>query len=342
MAAGFKTATVRSADVPATQTDFPTYVDLARLGVTTLAEAQSVRVYANEAKTTEWAREIVSLTEMHVKVPSLTSSAVIYVDWDGVRADYGVGATYGRNAVWSNGFQAVFHLQEDPTASAPQFADSTGNGRNLTAQGSMTSGDSVAGKLNGQAIDFDGSNDALRNTTWTWGGNAVTLTGWSKSKTPNQGSDWVGFHSGTGQRFANHGPWSDGVWYWDYGTVPGTGRVSTSYTSYNDAWTHVALVSSGSANTFRGIYFNGVLANSIAGSNQPSPAPSNFAVGSADTGRFNKGEIDEVRIADGVRTANWITTEYNNQNAEATFWGTWTDAGGGGFNPAFAHRRLLL
>ena len=47
MASGFKQATVNAADVPASQTDFPSYVDLSRLGITTLAEAQSVRVYAD-------------------------------------------------------------------------------------------------------------------------------------------------------------------------------------------------------------------------------------------------------------------------------------------------------
>ena len=99
MAAGFKLATVNSARVPSTQTNFPAYVDLSRLGITTLAEAQSVRVYADSSKTTEWAREIVSATEMHVKVPSLTSTVTMYVDYDGVRSDYAVTDTFGRNAV---------------------------------------------------------------------------------------------------------------------------------------------------------------------------------------------------------------------------------------------------
>jgi len=38
--------------------------------------------------------------------------------------------------------------------------------------------------------------------------------------------------------------------------------------------------------------------------------------------------VDEFRIMSGIQTDNWTTTEYNNQNAESTFWGTWTDAGG--------------
>jgi len=333
--------TIDNTKVDATLTDYPLYVDLsdmpANFWSTVAAGGGDIRVYEADG-ITELAREVVycdtatDTGELHIKVPSVsgTVDTVVKIDVDGIRSDYGVAATYGRNAVWSNGFQAVFHLQEDPTTSAPQFADSTGNGRNLTAQGSMTSGDSVAGKLSGKGIDFDGINDALRNTAWTWGGGAVTLTGWNKSRTPNQGSDWVGFNaSSTLNRFSNHGPWSDGNWYWDYGNALGAGRISTSYTSYNNAWTHVALVSSGSANTFRGIYFNGALVNSIAGSSSPASNPTNFAIGSGDVGRFNKGEIDEVRIAEGVRAATWISTEYNNQNSTSTFYVVTTESSSG-------------
>ena len=128
MAAGFKQATVNAASVPSTQTNFPAYVDLSRLGITTLAEAQSVRVYADSGKVTEWAREIVSATEMHVKVPSLTSTVTMYVDWDGVSADYAVTDTYGRNAVWSS-YSTVIHNGG--------ATDSTGNST-LSANGGVT------------------------------------------------------------------------------------------------------------------------------------------------------------------------------------------------------------
>jgi len=39
-----------------------------------------------------------------------------------------------------------------------------------------------------------------------------------------------------------------------------------------------------------------------------------------------------VRMAINGLSANWVTTEYNNQSDEATFWGTWSDVGGGGAN----------
>lgn len=67
-----------------------------------------------------------------------------------------------------------------------------------------------------------------------------------------------------------HIPWTDNILYWDYGRQYGTGRVSTSYASYIGKLTNIALVSEGIAGLFRGIYFNGVLANSIASSDGPS------------------------------------------------------------------------
>jgi len=54
------------------------------------------------------------------------------------------------------------------------------------------------------------------------------------------------------------------------------------------------------------------------------------------------GKIGEARLKDSALSANWITTEYNNQNDEAAFWGTWTDAGGGATANNSARRMLLM
>ena len=106
-----RVATVRAADVPATQTDFPFYVDLGRVGATalTLADAQSSRWYTDTDLVTQMAREIVSLTEGHGKYASLTSTSKIAIDYDGIRADYAVGDTFGRNNVWS-AYRGIYHL----------------------------------------------------------------------------------------------------------------------------------------------------------------------------------------------------------------------------------------
>jgi len=334
MAAGFKTATVRSGDVPATQTDFPTYVDLDRLGITTLAEAESVRVYADSAKTTEWAREIVSATEMHVKVPSLTSTVEIFVDWDGVRADYAVGATYGRNAVWVD-YEGVWHLGEAVNNSSDGYLDSTGNGNHGTGRSmALAAVDSPTGK--GQ--DFDGAADGITVPSSSsidapTTNQKLTISSWIKK-------DAVG---GTPQDYIVGGLNTYSI---IHGYVRNTYELFSSGLRYtigvvtDTDWNYIATSFDNSANTS---------ISSVNGSNSTSSeggslstASNNFIIGAASASNNFNGKISEVRVRSDVLSGNWFTTEYNNQNAEATFWGTWTDAGGGGGGAAQAARRGVI
>jgi len=321
MAAGFKTATVNATDVPSTQTNFPSYVDLDRLGITTLAEAESIRVYADEAKTVEWAREIVSATEMHVKVPSLTSTVDIYVDWDGVRSDYATTATYGRNNVWSD-YAGVFHQDS--------VVDSSGNGDGTAV--SITN-NSTNGKI-GDGAGFNGSGSRLDIGTNRQTPDGYTLSSWVKtSATSNQMLFSSAFGSGS----------SNFMWYLFYYNASGTMRLQGLAV---DGSTNDYLTSGGGSISFstfthvavthnlvnQKIYLNGALRDT--GSTVSFSGINNIArktyIGaySVNNGYVLNGSMDESRICTLPRSADWLETEYNNQNDEATFWGTWTDAGG--------------
>ena len=314
MAAGFKQATVNSARVPSTQSNFPTYVDLSRLGITTLAEAQSVRVYADSGKTTEWAREIVSLSQMWVKVPSLTSTVSIYVDYDGVRADYATTDTYGRNAVWSD-YTGAWHL-EGTTGSTGTY-DLTDNGTT-----------SRAGKI-GDGRDFGGASEDDRLQTSTDA--PTTLNTWTASAWvyPDVLGDYEGIFSklsttrdgaGANQNFILicH---NDGT----IGANPGGSWVFSSAASISaGSWYHFQWVRSGSQIAY---YVNGVARGTSTFSNSNSSGFKFFIgswVSTVSDYRLN-GAIDSVRFIQSALTANWITTEYNNQNDEADFWGTWSN-----------------
>ena len=116
----------------------------------------------------------------------------------------------------------------------------------------------------------------------------------------------------------------------------------------NNVWRH-SVITIGSGDTDPLMYLDGT-GTSV---NLRVPAyqidPTNYAFSSLNKpllfgaertkGVFGVFSMGEVRLRDFVQTANWITTEYNNQNDEAAFWGTWTDAGGGGSTPAQAARR---
>jgi len=318
-----KTATVNASDVPATQTNFPAYVDLSRVGITTLAEAQSVRCYSDEAKTTELAREIVSATEMHVKIPSLTSTFQIWVDYDGVRSDYAVTDTYGRNAVWSD-YDFVSHDGGG--------TDSTGN-HTTSNTGSLSAG-GVSGQL-GTATDFNGSSQFFSIDSYygPQGSGDKFTSAWINTSQASAGAIiQMGDGGATGQDWMFRGEDND-IW----------GRFSSAtialVTDFNDGnWHLVRLVQTGTTLADMKLYSDTAVQN---GSGSTVISHTNTAdevrIGNRQAAAsYFDGVIDEVRIAAFDSSGNWHTTEYNNQSDEAGFWGTWTTAGGGGGGGAAA------
>lgn len=342
MAAGFKQATVNATDVPATQTDFPSYVALARLGITTLAEAQSVRVYADSAKTIEWAREIVSVTEMHVKVPSLTSTVEIFVDFDGVRADYAVSATYGRNAVWT-GYKAVYHMEE----SSGNLTDATGNGHTANVNGTPTYG--ITAKF-GKGVRFSASTQYFELATVTSVSNgAYTISSWAKPDTTAVNGDpnlysavrTAGTHT---DGFIQYQPGRDGTAGKAFYRQSQAAENRVEGTSdMRGIWNHMVAVRE--STTAARLLINGSVEDNTPLGNSASWTSATERIGQFASSNLNQpydGDAAELRLSTVAQTNNWISTEHNNQNAESTFWGTWTDAGGGGGGAAQTARRGVV
>ena len=313
----FKTATVNASDVPSTQTDFPSYVDLDRIGVTTLAEAQSIRVYADEAKTVEWAREIVSATEMHVKVPSLTSTVDIYVDWDGVRSDYATTATYGAEAVWGD-YSVVYHFDEN---TGTLGADSSGNFDSTLSTSSLWSsggkiGNAVAGSSSQRITSGFSVAGFSALTAQMWLTTPTSLSTFQVAQGQNASSDYnfrIAAFSGALQA--------------DFNNAAGTPtRINLGGSTGTYHLVHMTWDGTTAAGFRDGVSKGTSTLASLRGSSI------DFSVLNRDSSSNNpwQGTADEIRVSPSDLSANWIETEYNNQNDEATFWGTWTDAGGGG------------
>ena len=318
MAAGFKQATINASDVPSTQTNFPAYVDLSRLGITTLAEAQSVRCYSDAAKTTELAREIVSVSEMHVKIPSLTSTFTLYVDWDGTSSEYAVTDTYGRNNVWTD-YDIVLH--------ADGLVDSTGK-RTITEFGTVSY---TAGQI-GDGFSYGTSYPRTADAADLDYTSNFYLSCWVKRTSTTTRDTIISKNSWT----VNTGYW---IFFGDGGNTlnintPGSSfSVFTMTSSFTTgSFQHMVIKKTGGVD-FKS-YRNGAIDATVA-------QTGNFRVNATEV-RFGQrfdfsdpflGTIDELRLTDTLFSDDWIETEYNNQNDEATFWGTWTDAGAGG--PAF-------
>ena len=342
-----RVATVRAADVPASQTNMPVFFDIGRIGATalTLAEANSLRVYTDTDLVTQMAREIVSATEGHAKYPSLTSTSKIAMDFDGIRADYAVTDTFGRNNVWT-GHTAVYHLNE----SSGNASDSTVNAYTLTNTNTVGYATS---KINNGA-DFTSTNPdkRLTYTTDTMGigaTGAITFGGWVRATEEVTSADF-GVRSLFFKLISGASGSEISVIYEFNG---GTRRLrfqragSANSLQYHTVtlgivdFNHIQITFDGS--TVKG-YLNGVEVTSVANSGTQNIGSQGTFIGVFNTANIGywRGLIDETRVSQSARSANWITTEYNNQNAESTFWGTWSTFGGGGFTPTpLMHMRMM-
>jgi hypothetical protein len=303
--------TPKAGKVTGTHTNFPVYMDFSAMGITTLAEAQSVRCYTDAGLTTEIAREVVSATEGHAKVPSLSSASEIYADYDGIRADYAVTDTYGRNAVWSD-YGASARLDD--------VVDSTG-GFSWTNTGGMTF---EAGKF-GSSVRSDGANGKrLGGSAFGYSysqANPFTWSFWMKQNElaskyivdvfPASGSRRVLLYSDTPSGGQNR-----------YRAFFNGAEVVSPYINHN-TWHKFDLVKVDGAHTGR-LYLNGALVGSVAFGSL-TYANSNITSLTAPGDNLNAGvngnvNIDNFSAIATEVSADWITTEYNNQNDVVDFW----------------------
>lgn len=323
--------------ISSSETDFPIYVKPSAIdgwGALTTAEAESIRIYADEAKTTELPREVVSSDEIHVKKGTLANGDSIYVDYDGVRSDYAVTATFGAQNAWNSNYLFVGHSGD----ASGGVADSTGNNNDHnTIEGNPTFGQT--GKL-GDAIDYDGAGDAIEGaftrpvnlTVSAWinpdgtngryiysaddSGSGTRSWQFDKKRTSNV-LGFTGFVGGSIQEVTSTASFSAGSW--GYGVATYDGNEIILYVNGSQDGSSTALT--GDLNTSN--------AGAAIGAQAPVLQPE---------GEFD-GQIDEVRLMNTAMSGNWISIEYANQNDPANFFGTATDVSTGkrraGFNVFF-------
>jgi len=348
----YQSITIDNTKVPANATDFPVLVTRAHLHDDVVdpsgsnaaqADGGDVRFSTDTAGTTQLACEVVQFAhdtstgagdaqvQIWVKVPSLSSSVdtVIYIWYKtaGTDTQPAVTDTYGRNNVWDSNYLGVWHLEEDPSGSAPQMTDSTGAGNDGTSGGTMTSGDLVTAQIS-NGLDFDGTDDSIDVGDIDVTG-AITISAWANI-TGTPVNQFVVNKNYDGSNV----PYSLSI---NNGTIKGmaffngTWRVSGYTTDIRGAGdTYINGTYDGSTLKF---YVDNALdaSNSYSGS-LPSNNSSTYIGTYLNDGAYLDGVLDEVRISDVDRGLNWITTEYNNQSSPNTFAtaGTPVAVGGGG------------
>jgi hypothetical protein len=265
-----------------------------------------------------------------VKVPSLSCY--------GNSADTSVYMYYGNNSpsnqqnktgVWDDGgtgnldgvgnhFKMVQHLGGNIANGVAGHLDSTqyaNNGTPYNFNGIVTSTTNGIGQINGDDI-FDGTNDYVNagNKSSLNITNTLTVEVWIK---PNLGAfqkiitkdtTWLYEKQPFNLGFNNTG--SRIIFY----TGDGTNELHASAPSDNTAgaWSHIVATYDGSAIK---VYKDGVAGSPTARTGNLYTNSTNVNFGQWGSGGYLfSGSIDEVRISDVARSADWIKAEYNNES----------------------------
>lgn len=231
-------------------------------------------------------------------------------------------------AVWDKNYVSVWHLGDDDSYA---LTDSK-NVNNAAGTGTLNNG---TGQM-GYGLDVGGGTSYASSTTtgFPTGTGAATMSFWLKL---DGGSNWAGaLGYGTSsylRAFAAYNYYSlDLHELWGGG---GSSKVisATVPTTLKYYSLHIT------GGTTYATYQNGTLVGSgNYASGDPwdiLPAVMYMGIGPVGYGSMD-GVLDEVRISNISRSADWITTEYNNQSATSTFYTISAEydntcaAGGGG------------
>jgi len=329
--------TIDNTKVSADLTDFPVYVDLSDLGTDFFSNVKTdgsdIRVTKSDG-TTEVPREVVGIDtgsstgELHFKADGTLSSSTstsFYIYYGNASAtEPATSATYGRNNVWSS-YICVYHMAQDPSGSAPQMIDSTGNGNDLTSSGSMTSGDLVSGQV-GNAIDFDGSNDYLGinyNSDFDLTNSDLTISllvktsssGSYRQIVSKMGSSTSDFNYQLGIQNSNKayfttgsgGSWTDAT---------GTSNINTG------TWKYLVGTKVHAGNSK--VYVDGTQEANVSSVNIGNSTNVPITVGArSNTGtrsQFFPAQIDEVRLSANALSADFIDAMVTNHTSASTFY----------------------
>ncbi|MHA2393804.1 MAG: LamG-like jellyroll fold domain-containing protein, partial [Promethearchaeota archaeon] len=219
--------------------------------------------------------------------------------------------------VWNDGYAAVWHLNETGTGVFGEFKDSTSNDNDGRGGGGFPSyvPSRISGKI-GYAQEFDGSDDYINcggRPSVQITGTAVTIEAWVQLQ-EDLAPEWGTGIASKGDSYALFQDW-DGNRKFSF-TVRTSSQTWVSDSNKQLAtWYHVVGVYDGTTAT---IFVDG---NAVF--NQPASGPIAATSDSVWIGQYDQafdGYIDEVRISDIVRSADWIKTEYTNQNDPDSFY----------------------
>jgi cysteine-rich repeat protein len=300
-----KMITIDHNKVAGNLTDFPVLIDITDPNMVSKVQSDLDDImFTSGDGVTKLSHEIESFNSSTgrltawVKVPSLSSTndTVLYMYYGNANASN----QQNPEAVWDSNFLAVQHLEEKTGT----IIDSTSNNNDGTAQNGVVQ--NAIGKING-ADSFDGVDDRTVLPRVFTSENSFTFEGWMNSNN-KQGyaiseRDTAG--NGAFIQYYSYGnnfqfyignkilqkPASSGSWHYVVGTFDGT-----TASLYVDGGSPVITTSS------------------VTWPNQQM-----YLGDRSTSGRAFSGTLDEIRLSNVARSADYVKTNYNNQNDPSGF-----------------------
>jgi len=337
--------TIPAAQVDDDVTDFPVYVDLSMFGDHFWTSAEEtgadIRVTAADG-VTELPYELVSFAtsthtgELYFKADTLastTDSTFYFYYGNSLASAYGEGDPYGSQAVWTNGYLAVYHLEEEQTGTgnANVYKDSTS--ANADADDYLATA-ATTGQL-GKGQDFTtvtAVNDYIDVPYTVLNGQTdVVASWWMRTSDTGQQAIVSGAESNPQNNefllfFTNNttfSPYNNGS------------NISFGISSIADnTWRYVVYEANDAANRSY-LWLDGAPDNEnprahtigtltiASGGLMLGQEQDTVGDGFQSTQGLD-GYLDEMRFATTTRTDGWISTEYNNQYTVSSFYSTST------------------
>jgi uncharacterized repeat protein (TIGR01451 family) len=274
-----------------------------------LVDADSTTVLAHEIE--DWNE--LGTSYVWVKVPQVDGSS----DTDHIWLYFNnPSAADGQNvsAVWSNGYAGVWHLHDD-------FLDSTGNANNGTNSGSTDVSAQVADGQSFDAVDnyIEVGSGASIDNIFAGGGTVtawINPTGWGENNYGRIFDKATGVFGDDGWNFELYGGGPSALAF-EHGFSVANGAWQVANGISLSSWQHVAVTYNNSSTTNDPAFYIDGQPQTETESRGPvgsadSDAASIARIGNIgnDTTRTFDGILDEVRVSDVIRSADWIAAQH--------------------------------